>query len=412
MRIPKIFSGKNPERLEQKADWYFENKTWGKAKLEYEAALAKLEKKSPGDAEFKDRLETKIRQSKESLAFEHKQSADELMGAGYYEDSGELYGLALELTEDPQLLVALEKCMQEIENWAVKKEQKEIPGIIRPAEKVIEPVHREHDDEYFTALCGPLPDNIRKAYQGYGDIFKKGYIALNQGEYGQAAKQLSLAMTEHPSPDSFIPLELATAYLNLEKYEEAQLLLEAFVENQPKVLPGYQLLCEIFWETKAFDAADKLLSSIPQELKNSVSVYLLRGETFFRRQNYSQAKTLYLDFLQSFGWHEHIARALARTLEAGGEMEKARQLYGEILGNCRSCSSRVDPFIKRKFADLSLEAGLYSTNILEHYLSLVQEDPGRAVEYHQKISHIYSALGNEAEARRFELIAKTLENKE
>jgi tetratricopeptide (TPR) repeat protein len=412
MRIPKIFSGKNPEKHEQKADWYFKNKSWGKAKLEYEAALAKLEKKSPWDAEFKDRLETKIRQSKESLAFEHKQSADELMGAGYYEDAGELYGLALELTEDPQLLVALGKCMQEIENCAVKEEQNDIPDIVRTAEKVIGPVTREHDDEYFTALCGTLPDNIRKAYQGYGEIFKKGYIALNQGEYEQAAKQLSLAMTENPSPDSFIPLELATAYLNLEKYEEAQLLLEAFVETQPKVLPGYQLLCEILWETKAFDAAEKLLSSIPEQLKESVAVYLLRGETFFRRQKYSQAKTLYLDFLQSFDWHEHIARALARTLEAGGEIEEARQLYGQILNHCRSCSSRVDPFIKRKFADLSLETGLYSAKILEHYLSLVQEDPEHAADYHQKISHIYSALGNEAEARRFQLIANELEKKE
>jgi tetratricopeptide (TPR) repeat protein len=412
MRIPKKIFAKNPEQHEQKADWYFENKTWGKAKLEYEAALAKLEKKSPGDAEFKDRLETKIRRSKESLAFEHKQSADELMGAGYYEDAGELYGLALELTEDPQLLVALEKCMQEIENCAVKKEQKEIAAIVGPAEKVIGSSNREHGDDYVAALYGTLPEDIRKAYLGYGDTFEKGYIALNQGEFEQAAKQLSLAMTENPSPESFIPLELATAYLNLEEYEQARLLLEEFVNTQPKVLPGYQLLCETLWEIKAFDAAEQLLSSIPEELKESAAVYLLRGETFFRRKAYPQAKTLYLDFLQSFGWHEHIARALARTLEAEGEIEKARQLYGEIINNCRSCSSRVDPFIKRKFADLSLEAGLHSTKILELYLKLVQEDPERAAEYHQKISCIYSALGNEDEARRFELIANELENKE
>ena len=143
-----------------------------------------------------------------------------------------------------------------------------------------------------------------------------------------------------------------------------------------------------------------------------MAVYLLGGETFFRRQRYSQAKTLYLDFLQSFGWHEHIARALARTLEAGGEIENARQWYRQILNHCRSCSGRVDPFIKRKYADLSLVAGQYTTEILELFLSLVQEDSERAAEYHQKISHIYSALGNEAEARRFQLIANELENKE
>ncbi len=406
-----LFSGKNPHDYEQKGDMYFQAGGPGKAKIEYETALAKLEKISPDDSEFKNRLGQKIRQSKEALALEHKQSADAFLEAGYYEDAREYYDLALELTEDADLSTAIETCLQEIEYCTVKKEQKEIPDIARPAEKVIEPANREHGDEYFAALYGTLPDNIRKAYLGYGDTFKKGYIALNQGEFEQAAKQLSVAMTENPSPKSFIPLELATAYLNLEKYDEAQLLLEAFVENQPNVLPGYQLLCEILWETKAFDAAEKLLSTIPEELKESVAVCLLRGETFFRRQSYSQAKTLYLDFLQSFGWHEHIARALARTLEAGGETEKARQLYGEIINHCQSCSSRVDPLIKRKFADLSLVAGLYSTKILEHYLSLVQEDPGRTAEYHQKISRIYSALGNEAEARRFELIANELENK-
>jgi tetratricopeptide (TPR) repeat protein len=412
MGIFNLFSGKNPLEYEQKGDMYLQTGGPGKAKIEYEAALAKLEKISPDASEFKTRLEQKIRQSKEALALEHKQSADTFLEAGYYEDAREYYDLALELTEDADLSTAIDICLQEIENCTLKKEQKEIPDIVRPAEKVIGPANRENGHDYFAALCGTLPDNIRKTYLGYGDTFRKGYIALNKGVFEQAAKQLSLAMTENPSPESFIPLELATAYLNLEKYKEAQLLLEAFVENQPKVLPGYQLLCEILWETKAFDAAEILLSTIPEELKESVAVYLLRGETYFRRQRYAQAKTLYLDFLQSFGWHEHIARALARTLETRGEIEKARQLYGEILNNCRSCGARIDPFIKRKFADLSLEAGLYSTKILEHYLSLVQEDPERAAQYHQKISRIYSALGNEAEARRFQLIANKLENNE
>ncbi len=407
-----LFSSKTPLDYEQKGDRYFQAGGPGKAKMEYEAALATLEKISPDDAELKDRLGQKIRQSKEALALEHKRSADEFLEAGYYEDAREYYDLALELTGDANLSTAIDACLQKIEYRTGKKEQKEIADIVRPAEIISGPEQREHGDEYFSALCGPLPDDIRKAYQGYGIIFKKGYIALNQGEYEQAAKLLSEAMTDNPSPKSFIPLELATAYLNLEKYEKAQLLLEAFVENQPEVLPGYQLLCETLWEIKAFDAAEQLLSSIPEELKESVAVYLLRGETFFRRKAYPQAKTLYLDFLQSFGWHEDIARALARAHEAGGEIEKARQLYGEILDQCSSCSARVEPYIRRKFADLSLEAGRYSTKILEHYLKLIQEDPRRAAEYHRKISRIYSALGNEAQARRFQLIANTLEDKE
>ena len=410
MGIFDLFSGKTHVDYERKGDRYFQAGGPGKAKVEYEAALAKLEKISPDDLENKIRLGQKIRQSKEALAFEHTQSAEGFLEAGYHEEAREYYSLALELTEDTKLSAAIEQSLRQMEMESERNEQKQIPAVPETVEAAIESATREHGDEYFTALCGTLPDNIRKAYLGYGDTFKKGYIALNQGEFEMAAQQLALAMTKNPSPESFIPLELATAYLNLRKYEDARLLLESFVENQPKELPGYQLLCEVYWGMKAFGAAEKLLSSIPEELNESVAAYLLRGETSYRSQHYSRAKKLYLDFIQSFGWHEHIARALARTFEATGEIEEALTVYGEILNNCSSCGSRVDPFIKRKFADLSLERGRYSSRILEYYLSLIHEDPGRTAEYHRKISRIYSALGNDTEARRFELIANALEN--
>ncbi|MGD2268839.1 MAG: hypothetical protein PVI06_00450 [Desulfobacterales bacterium] len=412
MKILKVFSGKDPRSYEEKGDLYFHSKTWGKAKVEYETALDKLEKKSPSDAELKNRLETKIRQSKELLAREHKKSADDMMAAGYLDDARELYDLALELTENPELSAAVGQCLETIESNAAEEGLAELPDPIPPGEQIIQTATGEQGDEYFTVLCSTLPENIRKAYLGYGASFKRGFMALNQGEFELAQQQLSLAWQENPSPGSFIPLELATAYLNLEKYEEARRLLNAFVINHPDVLPGYQLLCEIFWEMDAFEDAMHLLSSIPDELRESVAVYLLRGETLFRAQKYLEAKTLYIDFIKAYGWHEQIARALAQTFEALGEIKNAQRVYGEILSQCQSCGSRTDPMTKRKYADLSLAAGQYSTKTLELYFSLVQEDVARAGEYYRKISQIYAALGNKAEARRFQLFADKLSEKE
>ena len=183
-----LFPGKSPRDCEQKGDLYFQAGRPGRAKIEYERALAKLEKISTDDYEFKIRLEQKIRQSKETLAREHKQSADAYLEAEYYEDARDYYNLALELTEDADLASAIDACLQEIENGTVKKEQIEIPDIPRLREKDIGPADREHSDEYFAALCGTLPDNIQKAYLDYGDTFKKGYLALNQGEFEVAAK--------------------------------------------------------------------------------------------------------------------------------------------------------------------------------------------------------------------------------
>ena len=127
------------------------------------------------------------------------------------------------------------------------------------------------DDEYFTALVGTLPEDVQNAYLEYGEAFKKGYAALNLGDFETAATCLSQALDENSDPRNFIPLELATASLNLGKFEDARLLLEDFLQHHPDALPAYQLLCEIYWETKTFDRAESLLEDLPQELSESVA---------------------------------------------------------------------------------------------------------------------------------------------
>jgi tetratricopeptide (TPR) repeat protein len=219
-------------------------------------------------------------------------------------------------------------------------------------------------------------------------------------------------MQEIDDPQSYIPLELATAYLNLAKYDEAIESAQSFLKYHPDALPAYQLLCEIFWETKRFERAETLLASIPEELAESVGCYLLRGETLYQAEKYAEAKAFYREFLKKYEWHEGIARALAKTHEALEEMANARYIYRDIMDHCRSCHSRIDPYIKQKFADLSFRSGLNTTEILELYLSLTREIPENAADYYQKISRIYSAQGNEVEAQRFQQIAEKYEEKE
>ena len=64
------------------------------------------------------------------------------------------------------------------------------------------------------------------------------------------------------------------------------------------------------------DSQEALLSSVPEELTESVAVYQLRGETLFQAGNFSAAKEFYRKFLNSYGYNEHIVRALAKTHEA------------------------------------------------------------------------------------------------
>ncbi|MCK4986664.1 MAG: tetratricopeptide repeat protein [Desulfobacterales bacterium] len=411
MSILKLFSGKTPEEHEQKGDELFSVDLWGKAKVEYERALDKLEKTSPHNYELKTRLQEKMNQAKEALALGHKQNADDLMESGFYDDARELYALSRELTEDSMLKNDLEIKLKELDFQLDKTLREELPDFDYETPETEEPEFPEEGDEYFRALCGTLPMDVQKDYLSYGNNFKKGYMALNRGDFATAADYLSRVMEEDPSADSYVPLELATAYLNLGKHSEAQQLLEAFIESRPQALPAYQLLCEIFWERKAFDQAEALLASVPEELTESVAVFILKGETHYHAGNFADAKDFYRNFMATYGWNELVARALAKTHEAMNELANARNVYREIMDQCRSCHARLDPFIKQRYADLCFDSGMYNNEILELYLSLAQEIPANATDYFEKVSRICTAQGNEGEARRFRAIAEKLASK-
>ena len=398
MGLLKSILGQNPEKWEEKGDRFFSRSDWGRAKLEYEKALSQMDRRSPGYLRDEPRLQKKLSQAKESLAHGHRRTGEELMETEHYGEARELFELVIELSQDRNLITDAENRLQELEDLSSKDVQREGCEVSANEEEVFD----AQDVEMFMALCATLPEDVRRAYLSYGEEFKAGYLALNRGEFRTAADALSRAMEENPSPDSFVPLEMASACLNLGQFDEAHHLLETFLSYHPDALPGYQILCEVFWAMRSFDQAEKLLEDCPDEYKESVDYFLLRGETLFQGERYREAISLYEGFTADYGWSNEIMKALAKAYEASGDLKNAQGIYGSIMDQCASCHARVDPFVKRRFADISFDLGQHTTAILEMYLSLAQEDSRNVPFYFQRVSEIYSSLGNEVEARRFQ----------
>jgi tetratricopeptide (TPR) repeat protein len=400
----RFFSGKTAEAIEMAGDDFFGRESFGAAKIEYEKALEKHQKKPADDAGFEARLTVKLAAAREALASANTKTAAELFAADCPEDAAELLHVAADLTDNRVLKAEIESLLNNIAEGPPS-----VPGEDHSLtyEAPAQTASEDHStgfidtDEYFAALVNALPPEEKQAYPEYGPAFKKGFVALNLGDFEKASRYLSLALEENMPEQTYIPLELATCSLNTGELKKAEKLLESFLRDHPESERAYQVLCETLWGLKAFDRALERLESCPRTLADTMGIFLLKGETLYQAGKYEAAEAFYRGYIASVGREEPVLRPLAGTLEALGKAEEANALYAELMNGCRGCGRRPDIHLRQRFADTSLQTGNYSVQVLEIYLGLAQEDPANRAAYYEKVSAIYAALGNENEALRF-----------
>lgn len=416
MSLMKFLSGPTPDKLEAKGDALQEAGLWGQARQVYERALAKLEKAALRDTDQFRRLQDKRDQSREALAREHQRTALDYLDGGFSREACETLRLALDISGDEGFRAEVARqlaAMEEASEPEWDPSWRSAQSSASRKDNADPEVQAPSPEDHFQALCHTLPEDVARAYRHYGPDFVDGYIALNNGHFELAARHLERAMATHPQPDSYIPLELATAYMNQGRLEAARDLLEQVRRHHPEALPVYQLLCEIYWEQEAIALAEALLASLPAHLAQTGAGLHLKGETLYRAGRFREARDFYRSALDRYGWNDRLAQELAKVCETLDELDGARQLYREILIRCQSCRTRVAPEISHKYAELSFAAGLRDTDLLERYLALARDNPSQAALYFDRISRIYRDQGNGIEEKRFRGFARraALENK-
>lgn len=401
MGIFDLLRGPTPEKLEGRGDALLTAGRWGEAKLAYEEALRRRTRQAGSPDPGCRQLVGKIHGARQALAEEHLRTAENLAEGGYYPEALETLALAREVSPEAAFQQAVAQRIQDLQPLADAFAPTSAADDPAPGAPAHGPDMADAGGDEFEILCHTLPDNVREAYMGYGVDFRTGYLALNRGDFPTAAHHLARAREADPRPESYIALELATAYLNLNRTAEARQLLEDFAARRTEALPAYQLLCEIYWEQKDFAAVEKLLASVPPDLTDSLAVVQLKGENLCQTGQLGPARDFYAAFLQRYGWESRVALRLAQTLERLGENDGALALYRDALDRCRSCRAAPDPEVRHRYAELRFAAGLFDLDLLELYLVLAQELPDNTFLYYGRLSQIYAHLGHEVEADRF-----------
>lgn len=393
------FLFKSPQKLEEKGDTYFAAEDFGSAKLEYEAALALIEKKHPDETTARDAILVKLKNSREFLARQHLKTGDNLVEANVADEAANLFSIALSLTEDTELR---QKLQSRLTSTGMETPTDDITGFSTPGETQAsyEP-ENENSDHTFEILCATLPEKTAEAYASYGDSFKEGYIALSNGEFETAAENLAKALDENPSMDSLIPVELATALIHLDQIDQAIDLLTRYTEDNPSSIQGVSLLCDTFCDLQRFDQAHEVIDRSPAGIRKSIGGQLHKGKIFFLEGNYKKAEENYRSAMESTGWHDDIARELAVTLDAAGKKEEALSIYADILNKCTGCGQRPNPLDQKSFADLSFEMNDFSDKTLKLYLDLANDYQEIRSDCFYKAGMIYRHNGNDEESERF-----------
>ncbi len=405
MGLFSFLTGKAPEEIELIGDNFFKAKEFGAAKIEYEKAVNKIKSKFPEKENLLTRLSEKIKSSKEALALAHQQNGEHLIQSQSYAEAEDLLHLAYELTENANLKekikTTLKKLHQNIASDFVSDDPVDLKVHMSGSEPFPTTEEIDDDEEYFSILCNPLPEDVRKAYQDYDQVFKQGFIALNNGDFETAVEKFTDSINRSDHEQRLIPLELATAWIHMEQYDRAQNLLEEFIEANDQEIRAYQMLCDIYWVAENYDDAMELIEQCPASVKETFPVRMLLGETYYQMGEYRDAEKLFLECENSSVQNEIVTRSLAKTYEAMGNLEKARDIYVQILDGCTKCGVRSDPFILRRYAELCFACGERTTRLLELYLSILQDDPDNKSESCQRIYELYNALGNPSEANRY-----------
>lgn len=401
MGLFSFFAGKSPEEIEMAGDKYFKVNEFGAAKLEYEKAVRKAVSKFPEKANLISRLDEKLTNARESLARAHLQNSRELGESGNIDEAIDLLKLSLELTADDALKNEITVLIKDLHSHLSSEEPEAAENYLSGAEPFPAEGQRDSDEEYFSILINALPDDIRNAYQNYGPAFKQGYIALNNGDFETAAENLTQAMEAADSGQPLIPLELSTALANLGQYDRAREILTDFIQDDPEEVRAYQGLCDLYWIDQDYEAAIAVIEQCPAPLSETFPIRMLLGETLFQMGRYEDAEALFVACEDRFGENEIVSRALAKTYEAMGNPEKARDIYARILGGCAKCGVRTDPFIQQRYAELCFACGERSERLLNLYLSIMRDDPDNKDSYYQRIYELFEAQGNTAEADRY-----------
>jgi len=141
----------------------------------------------------------------------------------------------------------------------------------------------------------------------------------------------SLSEMIPPTDDPYYSYILGTEFLNSERTDEAEKLLEEAYQKRPVSLEFALGLAQARFRLKEYPKVQELLTRFLEKAGEQSPIYDLLGRSSFFQNDFGKAIYYFKKYLSHFGTNLEILNLLAESFYQAGEREEARSAWKKSL---------------------------------------------------------------------------------
>lgn len=160
-----------------------------------------------------------------------------------------------------------------------------------------------------------------------------------------------------------------------------------------------------FYESKEYSKAEPYLRSIVDEQSGFADVHNMLGVIYHDQSLFEQAEQCFAKAVEINPKYTEAALNLSVTYNDQGKYHEAKQVYQSALSNAAQSSSKLDPFVTGKIAnmyaeigDVYVSCGAFREALVEYQRALSLR--GQFLDIRLKLASTYRDLGDRDSAMR------------
>jgi tetratricopeptide (TPR) repeat protein len=326
----KLF-GSKWRKCKERGDGYFDAGEWGRARAEFNEAIRSFEAESPADEIEKVTMRERLAIIDRKLLEMHLGEAERFETTGMAVRASEHLRTAMEFIHDDKQREEILTRIGAIEATFAEPDHKGLAKQAGPP-----PAAGDLDAEFesemaFTALLGAMDDDRADIYEALGAEFRKGFLALMNGELEAADAVLGPVLEADPQ-NPWLRFEVARLRLAQDNYTDAEQLFRQAAELAPEALPILHTWIQALWGLEQWERAERVVEQAFEIDDQDINNFVLAGQTCLRSGEFENGVEIVEAGVEAHERSITLYRLLGKLHMAAENAVAAQEAFESALG--------------------------------------------------------------------------------